>query len=132
MTEEAFETSKEFFYNKEVLFYIPVKAGDNVQLTVLADSAHATKVKIDAMAIILVTPDGKVIKRDKISAENLIAGTEMPNGRYTTDRQVQFKATETGVYGLYLKSMRYEYTLGDCSHTVYLGKVTFKDFYLFN
>ena len=129
MTGKPFETNKEFFRDKEVLFYIPVKAGDNVQLTVLADSAHPTKVKIDAMAIILVTPDGKVIKRDKISAEDLIAGTEMPNGRYTTDRQVQFKATETGVYGLYLKSMRYSYTLGDCSHTVYLAKSTIKDFY---
>ncbi len=122
LTGDPFETNKEFFRNKEVLFYIPVKAGDKVQLTVLADSAHATKVKTDAMAIILVDPAGKVIKRDKLNAEYLIAGTELPSGRYLARRAVEFQATETGVYGLYLKSMRYSYTLGNCSHQVYLAK----------
>jgi len=122
LTGYPFETNKEFFWNKEVLFYIPVQAGDKVQLTVIADSAHATKVKTDAMAIILVDPAGKVIKRDKMTAEDLIAGTEQPNGRYIARRPVRFQATKTGVYGLYLKAMRFSYTLGDCSHPVYLAR----------
>ena len=114
---EAAAAPAEFmFRGAEQIFCFPAAAQDWVQVTVLADSAHPYKLKVDAMAIVMVAPDGSVIKRDKLTIENFDK-TRRPDGRYGGNRKLAFRAAKNGTYGLFLNSGgRYAYTLGDCSH----------------
>ena len=106
----------EFLFRRgEQIFCIPAAEGGEVKLTIIADSAHAYKLKVDAVAIVLVNPDGEVIKQDKLTMEDFDK-TRRPDGRYGGKREVSFRAPKTGTYGLFLKGIRYAYTLGPCSH----------------
>ncbi|MAE66913.1 MAG: hypothetical protein CMJ18_21860 [Phycisphaeraceae bacterium] len=99
----------------EVVFAIPAEAGDEVRMTILADTAHPYKKKAEAIAIVAVDPSGKQIMRDKLVTEDM---DKMPrtDRRYGGQRAVSFRAEQAGTYGLYLNGSRYAYTLHECSH----------------
>ena len=103
------------FRAAEQLFCIPAAAGDDVRLTIIADSAHPYKKKQDAVAIVVVDPDGEVVRRDKLTIEDLDAKAR-PDRRYGGRRGLTFRASESGTYGLFLNGLRYAYTLGASSH----------------
>jgi len=106
----------EFMFRRaEQSFHIPAAAGDDVQLTILADSAHPYKKKRDAVAIVVVDPNGQVIRRDKLTIEDLDTKPR-PDRRYGGRREVTFRAGKTGTYALFLNGLRYAYTLGASSH----------------
>jgi len=84
-------------------------------MTIFADSAHPYKKKQDAVAIVVVDPDGQVICRDKLTIEDLDAKPQSDR-RYRGKREVVFRAARTGTYTLFLNALRYAYTLGASSH----------------
>jgi hypothetical protein len=100
----------------EQIFYIPAARNDEIKLTIVGDSAHPTKLKEGAVAIVLVDPTGQVIKWDKLTREDF-SKSRQPNGRYAGRREVSFQAPEAGTYSLFLNGGgRYAYTIGASSH----------------
>lgn len=109
--------SSEFMFRAaQQMFCIPAEAGDQVKLTVIADSAHPYKLKEGAVAIVVMDPSGAVIKRDKLARDDF-SKSRREDGRHEGRRNVSFQTTTAGTYGFFLNGGGpYAYTLGPCSH----------------
>ena len=95
-------------------YYFPARAGDHVQLAVVIDSAHPTKKKRDAVGVVLLDPQGKVFRQEKLTYSDL-GELPGPDGRWHGERQVSFDADQTGTYCVMLDGIRYAYGLSACS-----------------
>lgn len=103
------------FLQNDQMFYLPARSGEQVTFTVNVDSAHPTKKKIDAVAIVIVDSNGQVIMRDKMTIQDLDEKPG-PTGRYRGKRPITFQANTEGTYCVILKGVRYAYGLGASSH----------------
>lgn len=103
------------FRNSEAHYYIPAAAGDEARVAVVVDSAHSSKKKRDAVAIVVIDPRGAVIERQKFTFDDLDAEAGA-DGRWHGRRDVSFRAEQAGAYCIMLRGARYAYGLGPSSH----------------
>ncbi|MAE66905.1 MAG: hypothetical protein CMJ18_21820 [Phycisphaeraceae bacterium] len=99
----------------EQLFHIAADRGDTVSLTLHFDSAHPTKKKMDAAAIVVVDPAGRVVLHDAFRRSDF-GDDRGPHGRFVGSRDVTFEAGQAGTYSLFVKSVYYAFNISASSH----------------
>lgn len=104
-----------YFRGVQQPFYIAAEAGDEVRLTVVADSAHPFKLKEDSTAVVVVDPEKNFVFKEKMTLENF-DHTQRDDKRYSGSKAVMFRAPVSGTYVLYLSGMRHAYTIGESTH----------------
>lgn len=96
-------------------FYIPAAAGDEVRLTIDADSAHPFKLKDDSTTVVVVDAERNVVFKDKMTRGDFDP-IQREDKRYSGSKTISFKSPVSGTYVLYLSGKRHAYTIGASTH----------------
>lgn len=96
-------------------FYIPARAGDEVRLTIVADSAHPFKLKEDSTAVVVVDAERNIVLKEKMTMDDF-DHTQRADKRYSGSKAISFQAPVSGTYVLYLSGKRHAYTIGESTH----------------